>query len=298
VTATIPTPGRPRTAAALTAVAVLLGVTVVAAGELTPGYDHRYDTVSRLASPGQPFAAVVRSAIVAVGVLIGLTARELGASTAAAPRAVGRLVGVAGAAAVIVGVAPKDPPDVDPTAVSQLHVAASLVGVAALVAAMATTSWSGHRRAERRGAAAALILVVVAGMAFPFTWGSVLYGVLQRVVLLTALVWLVVTARRTRVHRTGEADVCPGGATESRWRTEERADEPEDANEDGSRRRGHGRGVGVGVGGRGRRPRRSGPGGGGGRAGPAGVRGDVGLDAPQRVAAVGPSPDERAVRST
>jgi hypothetical membrane protein len=191
----IPTAHRHRTASALTAIAVLLGVTVVLTAELTPGYDHRYDTVSRLASPGQPYAMAVRSAIVAVGVLVTLTARTLRGSAATYRRLVSLLISIAGAAAVVVGVAPKDPPDVDPTTVSQLHVAASLIGVGALVAAMAYVTWSSPHRVERRRSAASLALIVTAGTAFPFTWGSVAYGLLQRVILLTALAWLVVTAR-------------------------------------------------------------------------------------------------------
>jgi hypothetical membrane protein len=192
----IPTLDRQRTAVALTAAAVLLGVTVLLTGALTPGYDHRYDTVSRLASPGQPFAMVVRAAIVAVGVLVALTARALRESAATYRRQVSLLIGVAGAAAVVVGVAPKDPPDVDPTTLSQLHVAASLIGAGALVAAMAYATWSSPHGVERRQSAASLTLIAIAGTAFPFTWGSVVYGLLQRVVLLTALAWLVALARR------------------------------------------------------------------------------------------------------
>lgn len=187
---------RQRSVPALTAAVVLLGATVLLTGELTPGYDHRYDTVSRLASPGQPFAMAVRAAIVAVGALVALTARGLRESAAAYRRLVSPLVGVAGAAAVVVGVAPKDPAGVDPTAVSQLHVGASLVGVGALVAAMVHVARSSPHCVERRRSAASLALIVVAGTAFPFTWGSVVYGLLQRVVLLTALAWLVATARR------------------------------------------------------------------------------------------------------
>jgi hypothetical membrane protein len=193
-----PAAHRQTTASALTTAAVLLGVTILLTGELTPGYDHRYDTVSRLASPDQPYAMVVRSTIVAVGVLVTLTARALREPAATHRRLVGPLVGVAGAAAVVVGVAPKDPPDVDPTTVSQLHVAASLIGVGALVAAMAHVTWSSPHRVERRQSAASLTLIVIAGTAFPFTWGSVVYGLLQRVILLTALAWLVATARRWR----------------------------------------------------------------------------------------------------
>jgi hypothetical membrane protein len=192
----IPAVHRQSSVVALTAAAVLLGVTVLVTGELTPGYDHRYDTVSRLASPGQPYAMVVRSAIVAVGVLVVLNAEGLRTSAAVGRRFVSLLVGVAGAAAVVVGAAPKDPPDVGPTTVSQLHVAASLIGVGALVAAMVCVTWSSPHRAERRRSAASLTLIVTAATAFPFTWGSVVYGLLQRVILLTALAWLVATAGR------------------------------------------------------------------------------------------------------
>lgn len=194
----LPAVHRQRRVSALTAAAVLLGVTVLVTGALTPGYDHRYDTVSRLASPGQHFAMVVRSAIVAVGVLVTLTARTLRDSAAPYRRPVSLLVGVAGAAAVVVGLAPKDPPDVGPTTLSQLHVAASLIGVGALVAAMAYVTWSSPHRAERRRSAASLTLIVIAGTAFPLAWGSVVYGLLQRIILLTALAWLVAAARRNR----------------------------------------------------------------------------------------------------
>jgi hypothetical protein len=139
---------------------------------------------------------VVRSAIVAVGVLVVLNAEALRTSAAVGRRLVSLLVGVAGAAAVVVGTAPKDPPDVGPTTVSQLHVAASLIGVGALVAAIVCVTWSSPHRAERRRSAASLTLIVTAATAFPFTWGSVVYGLLQRVILLTALAWLVATAGR------------------------------------------------------------------------------------------------------
>lgn len=198
-----------RSVRALTAAAFLLGVTVLLTGEFTPGYDHRYDTVSRLASPGQPFAMVVRLAIVAVGVLVTLTARALWKSAVTYRRVVSLFVGVAGTAAVVVGVAPKDRPDVDPTTVSQLHVAASLIGVGALIAAMIYVTWSNPHRVERRRSAASLTLIVIAGTAFPFTWGSVVYGLLQRIILLTALAWLVATARRSSAGGGGPEGRVP-----------------------------------------------------------------------------------------
>jgi hypothetical protein len=106
----MPAVHRQGSASVLTAAAVLLGLTLLVTGELTPGYDHRYDTVSRLASPGQPFAMVVRSAIVAFGVAMVLTATVRRSPAAVRQRLVSLYVGVAGAAAVVVGVAQRTRP--------------------------------------------------------------------------------------------------------------------------------------------------------------------------------------------
>ena len=180
-----------RTPVPLAVGSLLLVVTVIVVGALTPDYDHRYDTVSRLASPGQPYAAVVRGAIVAVGALVLVRARVCRTLAAAGAQVVNRLLAVAGTAMVVSGIAPKDPPGVRPTLASQLHVAAVVSGVAALAVAMAHTAWRGRRPAERRGSAAALAVVTVLGGTFPLAWGTGAYGLLQRAVLATALTWLV-----------------------------------------------------------------------------------------------------------
>ena len=187
----------------LTVGAGLLVVTVVVAGALTPGYDHSADTVSRLASPGQPHAAVVRAAIVAVGALVTGRAWELRSDSACCPRVVSRLVGTAGVAMVVAGLAPKDPPGGMTSLASRLHVAAVVCGVTALAVAMACTVRHGRRQIERRGSAAALALVVVSGTAFPVAWGTGAYGTLQRVVLTTTLVWLLAVSSAGQATRPG-----------------------------------------------------------------------------------------------
>jgi hypothetical protein len=185
-----------RTPVPLAVGSLVLVVTVVVAGALTPDYDHRYDTVSRLASPGQPYAAVVRGTIVAVGALV--LARAWVCRTVAAPGSpvVDRLVAAAGSAMVVAGIAPKDPPGVASTPASELHVAAAVCGVAALAVAMAHTAWRARRPAERRGSVAALALVAGLGATFPLAWGTAAYGLLQRAVLATALTWLVAVTWR------------------------------------------------------------------------------------------------------
>jgi hypothetical protein len=185
-----------RTPVPLAVGSFLLVVTVVVAGALTPEYDHRYDTVSRLASPGQPYAAAVRAVIVACGVLVVARARGCRPIAATGSRAADRLVALAGTAMIVSGVAPKDPPGVRPTPASQLHVAAAVCAVAALALAMAHRAWRGRRPGERRGSAAALALVTGLGAWFPLTWGTAAYGLLQRAVLATTLTWLVAMAWR------------------------------------------------------------------------------------------------------
>ena len=82
------------------------------------------------------------------------------------------------------------------TAISQLHVAAAVIGVAAIFTGMVLTAATGPQRTDRRWSAAAAAVVVIAGAAFPFAWGTAVYGILQRVILLTTLAWLVGAAYR------------------------------------------------------------------------------------------------------
>jgi hypothetical protein len=190
--------------AALAVVAFLLVVVVAVAGAHTAGYDHRHDTVSRLASPGQPHAGTVRAALVAVGVSISAVAWRMRRIAGGGPAVVRRLLGVAGACVVVAGVVPKDPPDVAPTLVSGLHVAAVVTGLAAVVGAMAWVAWRSPRRTDRRASSAAVASIAVPSCAFPFLWETAVYGVLQRVILGSALAWLVVVAGRNLGAGPGE----------------------------------------------------------------------------------------------
>ncbi|MCB9390666.1 MAG: DUF998 domain-containing protein [Acidimicrobiia bacterium] len=176
--------------------AVILAVAILIASAFTPGYDHRYDTISRLASPGQPWAWLVRSGLVVFGAATLSAAITPPRSGANHPRAIRRLIALAGAAAIVAGIAPKDPPDVPATAISQLHVAAAVIGVAAIFTGMVLTAATGPQRTDRPWSAAAAAVVVIAGAAFPFAWGTAVYGILQRVILLTTLAWLVRAAYR------------------------------------------------------------------------------------------------------
>jgi hypothetical protein len=169
-------------------------VTVLVAGAWTPGYDHRTDTVSRLASADQPYANAARAAIVLNGLLIVVVARAVGATVAAHRRGFVRLVTLCGAATVVAGIAPKDPPHVPTSMLSQIHVAAAASGGVALVAAMALVAVSGRQFADRRASVLAGALTAGAGAAFPFLWGTMIYGLLERLLLVVAATWLITIA--------------------------------------------------------------------------------------------------------
>jgi hypothetical membrane protein len=174
----------------LVAGAVVMAVTVLVAGAWTPGYDLRSDTVSRLASPGQPYAAAVRMAIVVDGLLIVAAARRIGAQRG--------LVVLSGVATVVAGIAPKDPPHVDATMASRLHVGAAVCSQAALIAAMWMVARRGRHAGERRASALAGTVAIAAAVIFPFTWGSMIYGLLERLLLLVPATWLIAITRPAR----------------------------------------------------------------------------------------------------
>ena len=176
--------------------ALVMTVTVVVVGAWTPGYDYRTDTVSRLASANQPYAAVMRASIVFYGLLVVVAARGIGASVSAHRRTVASLVSFSGAASIVAGVAPKDPPRVAPSMLSEIHVLAAVSGGVALVVAMLLFACFGPRPRQRRVSAFAGVLAVGAGAAFPFTWGSMIYGLLERLLLVIAATWLIVIAGR------------------------------------------------------------------------------------------------------
>jgi MYXO-CTERM domain-containing protein len=152
-----------------------LVVTVVAAGMATPDYDPWRDTISRLASDGQPHAVIVRAALALVALALLLTARRQRAATRS-------LLTIAAVAGLITAVAPKDLPGTTPSSrASQVHVAAAVIGGAAIVVAMCLA----RTRAAIAAAAATVLLAVV----FQRTWGTGVYGAVERALVAVPLAW-------------------------------------------------------------------------------------------------------------
>lgn len=178
-----------------------LVTTIVVVGALTPGYSQSSDTVSRLASPGQPFALVASAGFILYGLLVLAGALTFG------DRLVGRLVAVYGAAAVVAGLAPKDPPDGVPTLASQVHVDATIVGGVAIIAAMAIVAMRSRRVRSSRLSAACCLLTCSLAIAFRFAWGSPIYGLIERAMLAVAMVWLLICVDAARSCSDGQSPV-------------------------------------------------------------------------------------------
>jgi hypothetical membrane protein len=192
--------------AGVVASAPALVAAVTVATVRTPGYSSWRDTVSRLGSPGQPWAGFVRIAFVAYGLLILTGSRAVG-DLQRCSRAFVALLRLYAVCAVVAGVAPKDMPGAPHTGTSQLHVLATLVGGAAVLAAMVLTATTDRSRLLRVLSVTAAVVTIVAAMTFRLTWGSRYYGAIERAVLVPAMAWLsaVAAASWRRSSETGHA---------------------------------------------------------------------------------------------
>ena len=170
---------------------VVLATTVGFVGALTPDYDDRAETVSRLGSPGQPLALLARSGLVLYGVMVLVGAGLLGRHAPGRERIVGALTALYGAAAVAAGWAPKDAPLAAHTLTSRVHVGATLVGGAAILFTMVLVARTSPLAATRRTAIVVAILSGVVTIIFTCAWGTPVYGTIERCLLALPALWLV-----------------------------------------------------------------------------------------------------------
>jgi hypothetical protein len=169
---------------------------VIVIGSLTPGYSQWSDPVSRLASPGEPFALEARAAFAAYGLLVITGASTLRQYAGHQQRWLARWLALYGVACVVAGVASKDQPGAAPTFVSQVHVAAAVLAGALLVGAMTLVSRCGVTRTARRAAVAMALLAGLAAGIFRLTWGTQAYGLSERVLLGLGMGWISALATR------------------------------------------------------------------------------------------------------
>jgi hypothetical membrane protein len=185
-------------------VAMFAGAVVVL-GLLTPGYSQWSDTVSRLGSPGERWALAARTVFVAYGLLVIAGASTLRHTVDRCGRGLALLLTLYGAACIVAGVAPKDQPGAPHTAASQVHVAATVVGGALAIGAMALVARYGLTRRARRAAMVLALLTGVAAGVFRFTWGTQVYGLCERLVLGLGMCWISALATRTLAAGRGQA---------------------------------------------------------------------------------------------
>lgn len=176
--------------------AVTLALSVVILGSLTPGYDPGADTISHLASPGQPYAILASAAMVAYGLLVVVTAPSLSRHVPERQRLLAGCIGAYGVAGVAAGALAKPAPGAATTTAGFLHVIATMVGGAAIVAAMVTVAWCLPRSRWGRESAATAATVVFGAAAFRWAWDSGVYGWIERVVVALAVVWIVALSQR------------------------------------------------------------------------------------------------------
>jgi hypothetical protein len=168
----------------------LFALAVVVLGALTPGYDQWSDTVSRLGSPGERWALATRLVFMIYGLLIITGAGTLRPSVGRHGRMLVLLLGLYGVTSIVAGLAPKDQPGAPHTATSQVHVASTVAGGALAIAAMMLVARYGLTRRARRAAIVMVALTGLAAAVFRFTWGTPVYGLLERLVLGLGMGWV------------------------------------------------------------------------------------------------------------
>jgi hypothetical protein len=184
--------------ACIFAAAGVLAGTIILVGAATSGYRPWADAVSRLGARDEPHRLFARAGLATYGLLMLVGAGPLGDRAPRHQRLLSCLIGVFGAAGVVAGLWPKDPPKAPHTLTSQVHVAATIVGGGALLMAMALVARYAPSSKDRRMTTVIGSVTALAVAIFPFTWGSRIYGVLEILLLTLATSWLVVLAGRAR----------------------------------------------------------------------------------------------------
>jgi hypothetical membrane protein len=210
---------------------LVYAATVVAFGDLTPGYNAFVDPISRLAMPDAPYREWVNAGFIAWNLLLIVFALSFRAEYrrrgVRVPRRVGLVLlflGLAGIAMVLLF--PPDRPGAVPTFGGQMHLI--LAGASSLATMLAVFLFGrAMRRQERRLQASyafltlALIIVSGAFAAIAFWRGSAVAGLWERLTVFAFMLWIFLQALVLLLGPSGE----PGEAEEPEPDEEEPEDE-------------------------------------------------------------------------
>jgi hypothetical protein len=188
------------------AAAALYVAIVDVAAELTPGYSHVAQPVSSLYQSGAPIGLPVAAAFAVYNVLVA--AFGLGIVAVARDSAIRIRWGVAaGVALVLLGVSgavddvfPQDPIGTSITTTGTLHIAfAGIASLLTVVAMALAARWQLGRHEHRALAwysAASVLVILVAGpvTAAATASSSPVMGLLERVTILTFMVWMALSS--------------------------------------------------------------------------------------------------------
>lgn len=191
----------------------VLSAIVMLVGALTPGYNESTETVSRLASPGQPFALLAQAGFVLYGILVLVGAGPLGDSVPDKKRLLGGLISLYGAAALTAGLASKDGPHGTHPTASGIHVDATVLGGAAIISAMIVVAVGSPHAIARRTSTVTASLTCATALTFKVMWGSPFYGLIERVLLALPAMWLSALASTRQAD--GYPPAGPGFAERS-----------------------------------------------------------------------------------
>jgi hypothetical protein len=172
-------------------------VVVLVGGLVTPGYDPAQKTISHLAEPGLPAAALVGAAISVVGLALLVLALAMG------PKAVaGRLLlGVAGVALLLAAAVPLDPASAQGTTI---HRTATTIAMVALVAGLLAFApalrrregWSGYGLLSLALGASAIGMLLIGLAMLPTTFAV---GAWERCFLALPITWMALVSARLLV---------------------------------------------------------------------------------------------------
>jgi uncharacterized protein DUF998 len=168
---------------------------VLVAGWVTPGYDPRVRTISRLAEPGFPFAAAVELAIYLVGVA------SLALAVALRPGStLGRaLLGIAGVALLVAAAIRLDPASAQATTEHRMATTVAMLALAGAPLAFALSlrrrsGWEAYGRISFAFGVAE-VAMLLAGLALLAT-SFAAWGVWERCFLALPMGWIVLVSAR------------------------------------------------------------------------------------------------------